>query len=169
MNGQTYTDRIQYRMRLDEPQEWVVKHGAGQTVDSEKSHNWHIHGYHFQVMYAVDAYNNTMVNSLLGDWVSGDWRDVVSVPRDGYVVIRFTPIKNAGLILHHCHVYNHETGGLKELVDVIDCSEEAFEKIMDVCPDGDDWPFAGFNCSSICSDDSMYMHGAAVNGRRQLQ
>ena len=36
-------------MRLDQPQLWTIKHVAGQKVDSEKSHNWHIHAYHFQV------------------------------------------------------------------------------------------------------------------------
>merc|ERR1719198_507159 len=43
MNGKTYSDRIEHRMRLNEAQEWKVQHKAGETVDSEKSHNWHIH------------------------------------------------------------------------------------------------------------------------------
>merc|ERR1719198_1455335 len=117
MNRRTYDERIWHRMRLDQPQLWTIKHVAGQTVDSEKSHNWHIHGYHFQVDHAVDAYNNTYTESSLGDWRQGDWRDTISVPRDGHVVVRFVPHTYAGLILHHCHVYNHETGGLKEMVD----------------------------------------------------
>jgi FtsP/CotA-like multicopper oxidase with cupredoxin domain len=158
MNTETFTERMQHRMRLNQPQEWTIRHVAGQTVDSEKSHNWHIHGFHFQIMYAMSSDNTTYMTSPTLDWTSGDWRDVVSVPRDGYVVVRFTPLRYAGPILHHCHVYNHETGGLKELVDVIDCSDEAKQKLIEVCTGGDDWPFAGFNCTSICNDDSMNMY-----------
>ena len=43
MNERVYDERIWHRMRLDQPQIWTIKHVAGQHVDSEKSHNWHIH------------------------------------------------------------------------------------------------------------------------------
>ena len=53
MNERVYDERIWHRMRLDQPQIWTIKHVAGQHVDSEKSHNWHIHAYHFQIDHAV--------------------------------------------------------------------------------------------------------------------
>ena len=108
----------------------------------------------------VDAYNNTYTESTVGDWKQGDWRDTISVPRDGHVVVRFQPHLYSGLILHHCHVYNHETGGLKEMVDVLDCSDAAKQRMMADCDMGDDWPWAGFNCTAICDDKSMNMIGS---------
>ena len=112
MNRRTYDERIWHRMRLDDPQLWTIKHVAGQHVDSEKSHNWHIHAYHFQIDHAVDAYNNTYTESPAGDWKQGDWRDTVSVPRDGHVVVRFMP---------HTYARRRGAAGLRVLLVLLGC------------------------------------------------
>merc|ERR1711988_637716 len=93
----------------------------------KKNHNWHLHTYHFQIMYAVDLHGNVYTESPMLDWESGDWRDTVSVPANGTVFVRFKPIMFDGLILHHCHIYNHETAGMKEMVAVVDCTDSTLK------------------------------------------
>ena len=159
MNGNTFTGRIAHRMRLDETQEWLVEHAPITSVGALKSHNWHMHSFHFQVLRAQTADGTWHDNSPMLDWKMGDWRDTVNVPRGGRVVVRFKPTKYTGLVLHHCHVNNHETAGLKEMVAVMDFSAEARLAIRASCRGLDLWPWAGFNCSDACSDKSMFMEG----------
>merc|ERR1711998_691812 len=105
----------------------------------KKNHNWHLHSYHFQVIKATDWYGRTYYESPMKDWKSGDWRDTVSVPANGTVFVRFKPIRFTGLILHHCHIYNHETAGMKEMVAVVDCSASTLRKMKEaMCESIDD-------------------------------
>mmetsp|Transcript_18012 Transcript_18012/g.32740 ORF Transcript_18012/g.32740 Transcript_18012/m.32740 type:complete len:150 (-) Transcript_18012:229-678(-) len=68
------------------------------------------------------------------DWVTGDWRDTVSVPANGTIFVRFRPTVQKGLVLHHCHIYNHETAGMKEMHAVIDCDNTTLLAMKDaVC------------------------------------
>ena len=110
-------------------------------------------------MYAQTSKNVTYTSSPTREWTSGDWRDVVSVPRDGHVVVRFTPLRYAGPILHHCHVYNHESAGLKEMIMVVNCSAGAIAKLNAHCSGNDVWPWAGQDCTNMCTDESMDMTG----------
>jgi FtsP/CotA-like multicopper oxidase with cupredoxin domain len=75
------------RLKLGDAQEWTIKH----SDDSTRSQSFYIHGYHFQVMSATAADGTVYTSSPTGDWVAGDWLDVVTVPAGGSVVLRFTP------------------------------------------------------------------------------
>mmetsp|Transcript_91733 Transcript_91733/g.262270 ORF Transcript_91733/g.262270 Transcript_91733/m.262270 type:complete len:639 (-) Transcript_91733:195-2111(-) len=122
MNHKTYSGRISRRMRLNQLQIWNVTHQPETHMGHKKNHNWHLHTHHFQVMYATDDRGNVYTTSPMLDWQSGDWRDTVSVPANGTVWVRFKPTLYDGLLLHHCHIYNHETAGMKEMMSVVDCS-----------------------------------------------
>ena len=41
------------------------------------------------------------------------------MPANGTIYVRFKPTHQKGLVLHHCHIYNHETAGMKEMHAVI--------------------------------------------------
>ena len=111
-----------------------------ETVDSDlTNHNWHLHTHHFQV---TDA----SVNEV-NDYDIGDWRDTINVPKGGWVTVRFKAENYAGFLLHHCHVFNHETAGLKQLVAVVNCSDNEIYNTLAM-----DAASFGFDIS-ICSDD----------------
>jgi len=129
-----YNGRISRRMRLNELQIWNISHRPVTHMGHKKNHNWHLHTYHFQIMYAVDLHGNVYTESPMLDWQSGDWRDTVSVPANGTIYVRFKPTHQKGLVLHHCHIYNHETAGMKEMVAVIDCQNQTINKMKEsVC------------------------------------
>merc|ERR1719498_198455 len=71
MNGNTFTGRIAHRMRLDETQEWLVEHAPITSVGALKSHNWHMHSFHFQVLRAQTADGMWHDNSPMLDWKMG--------------------------------------------------------------------------------------------------
>jgi len=134
MNGVTFSGRIARRMRLNEMQIWNITHSPVTKMGHKKNHNWHLHSYHFQIMYALDMRGNVYTESPMKDWVTGDWRDTVSVPANGTIFVRFRPTVQKGLVLHHCHIYNHETAGMKEMHAVIDCDNTTLLAMKDaVC------------------------------------
>ena len=143
MNAMEYNGRIQRRMRLNQLNIWNITHNPTTIMGYKKNHNWHLHSYHFQVIKATDWYGRTYYESPMKDWKSGDWRDTVSVPANGTVFVRFKPIRFTGLILHHCHIYNHETAGMKEMVAVVDCSASTLRKMKEAM------------CESIDDDDRI--------------
>ena len=159
MNGKYYDGRIHHRVRLEQTQEWTITHAPVTEVGSFKSHNWHLHGEHFQIVRAIDAHGISWSASPTNDWVAGDWRDIISVPRNGSVVVRWRPTLHTGLLLHHCHVYNHESAGLKEMIMVVNCSTGAIAKLNAHCSGNDVWPWAGQDCTNMCTDESMDMTG----------
>ena len=117
-----------------------VGHRGSATFDN---HNWHLHTHHFQIAGSSDPRGGTE------DWSLWDWRDTVNVPHGGWVKIRFLAENYAGYLLHHCHVFNHETAGLKQLVSVVNCSDDriynelkkyadSFGMDITICSDADD-------------------------------
>ena len=110
-----------------------------------------------RLLRAIDAHGITWSASPTNDWVAGDWRDIISVPRNGSVVVRWRPTLHTGLLLHHCHVYNHESAGLKEMIMVVNCSAGAIAKLN--AHGNDVWPWAGQDCTNMCTDESMDMTG----------
>ena len=139
VNGVTYNGLVGNRIALDAVQEWKIMQKY-ETVDSDlTNHNWHLHTHHFQV---TDA----SVNEV-NDYDIGDWRDTINVPKGGWVTVRFKAENYAGFLLHHCHVFNHETAGLKQLVAVVNCSDNEIYNTLAM-----DAASFGFDIS-ICSDD----------------
>lgn len=171
LNFKEYNGRIQRRVRLNQLQIWNVTHKPKLIMGHHKNHNWHLHSYHFQIMKMIDMRGNEYFESPMKDWKAGDWRDTVSVPCNGTVYIRFKPTKFKGLVLHHCHIYNHETAGMKELVAVEDCSKSTLDDMKSkMCsrrrleapsdaPDGYDftWPWFEQDTESQCEDTIDYL------------
>lgn len=58
------------------------------------------------------------------------------MPANGTVYIRWKPVLQKGLVLHHCHIYNHETAGMKEMMAVIDCSNTTLVAMRESVCDG---------------------------------
>ena len=101
MNHKTYTGRIQHRVRMNEMQIWNITHKPITAMGHKKNHNWHLHTHHFQVMYATDEHGNVYTESPMKDWVTGDWRDTVSVPAVSRVFMRGDPLSS--VFSHHAH------------------------------------------------------------------
>ena len=51
--------------------------------------------------------------------------------RHPWIKVRWAKAENyAGYLLHHCHVFNHETAGLKQLVAVVNCSDDRIYNLV---------------------------------------
>merc|ERR1719231_1257164 len=118
MNGVIYNGLVEKRIQLDAAQEWTIKSSGHVGTEVFDNHNWHLHTHHFQVVSSSVQGDQTL------DWHPWDWRDTVTIPLGGWVTVRFVPENYAGYLLHHCHVYNHEAAGLKQLVAVVNCSDD---------------------------------------------
>ena len=118
MNGVIYNGLVEKRIQLDAAQEWTIKSSGHVGSEVFDNHNWHLHTHHFQVVSSSVQGDQTL------DWHPWDWRDTVNIPYGGWVTVRFVPENYAGYLLHHCHVFNHETAGLKQLVAVINCTDD---------------------------------------------
>ena len=143
MNGVVYNSLIGHRIALNSLQEWDIKHKFETSDSDETNHNWHLHTHHFQIAYTSDPRGHTT------DYQIGDWRDTINVPLGGSIKVRFKAENYAGYLLHHCHVFNHETAGLKQLVSVVNCSDDriynelkkyadSFGMDITICSDADD-------------------------------
>jgi iron transport multicopper oxidase len=87
------------------------------------SHPFHLHGHNFQVIQREPAYGPTFYDYTVGDPVPYDAgnhtafpafparRDVVVVPPQGFIVLRFVA-DNPGVWLFHCHIDWHLAQGL---------------------------------------------------------
>ncbi|KAF2196479.1 multicopper oxidase 1 [Delitschia confertaspora ATCC 74209] len=72
------------------------------------SHPMHLHGHHFQVIArGVDKWNGSVREVPMK-------RDTVSVPPNGFVVLRFIA-DNPGVWFFHCHIDLHLVGGMAAL------------------------------------------------------
>ncbi|EPE10706.1 iron transport multicopper oxidase fet3 [Ophiostoma piceae UAMH 11346] len=87
------------------------------------SHPFHLHGHNFQVINREPAYGPTFNSYLDGDPIGYDpsnhtdfpaipiRRDVVVLPPQGFVVLRFVA-DNPGIWAFHCHIDWHMASGL---------------------------------------------------------
>ncbi|XP_026290514.1 uncharacterized protein LOC113215143 isoform X2 [Frankliniella occidentalis] len=103
-----------------------------QSTDREQDHPYHIHGTNFHVvaegtlgrnvsMELVRALNeNGGMKKRLSD--SAPLKDTVTVPSQGYAVIRFRA-NNPGFWFFHCHVSNHIHLGMGLVLQIGDESE----------------------------------------------
>ena len=95
---------------LDKP---LIRVKRGQTVridiinDTSFAHAMHLHGTHFKVV----ARNNMSFNN-------GEWRDTELVFPDEKVSFAFLA-DNPGKWLFHCHMIEHQAGGMVTWIDVV--------------------------------------------------
>jgi len=117
MNDIVYDGLLHNRIQLDTLQEWTITQDYDGEMSEFTNHNWHLHTHHFQVVASSDPRDQTE------DWHMYDWRDTVNVPHGGWIKVRFMAENYGGLLLHHCHVFNHETAGMKQIVAVVNCTD----------------------------------------------
>lgn len=99
INGKAYPDTEDIRIKVGQPVtvRFINKDvQPGHTMD----HPLHIHGTKFQVV------------SLNGSKPAREmWKDTINVPAGEYVDVAFT-ITNPGEWMLHCHIIDHEDGGM---------------------------------------------------------
>ncbi|HFE37393.1 MAG TPA: multicopper oxidase family protein, partial [Gammaproteobacteria bacterium] len=95
---------------MDKP---LIRVKRGETVriditnDTSFPHAMHLHGTHFKVI----ARNNMSYNN-------GEWRDTELVFPDEKVSFAFLA-DNPGKWLFHCHMIEHQAGGMVTWIDVV--------------------------------------------------
>jgi FtsP/CotA-like multicopper oxidase with cupredoxin domain len=95
-------DRIDQQVRLGAVEEWTV-------VNKDPSdHVFHIHTNPFQL---------TQVNGKA--LATPLWRDTAVVPRNGSITFRSRFLDFTGKFVLHCHMLNHETLGMMQVVEVV--------------------------------------------------
>jgi len=89
------------------------------------SHPFHMHTNHFQVVSALcgDTSKGEELRECdtSPDYVKGDWRDTITPPSPGEVVVRFQPRDWVGDSFAHCHIFGHEDRGMAVKVIISDC------------------------------------------------
>ncbi len=106
INGQVFDHtRVDTRVPLGNIEEWTIKN------DSDELHVFHIHQVNFQVMKI-----NGQPQSFNGAV------DTVSIAPDQSVTLRiaFTEPEIVGRFMYHCHVLEHEDGGMMAQIEVYD-------------------------------------------------
>jgi suppressor of ftsI len=103
VNGKVFDpNRVDVRSRLNTVEEWTVRNA------SDEQHTFHIHTNDFQVMSV-----NGRPNRALG------WQDTVTVPVRGEVTLRMKFTDFTGRTVYHCHILNHEDGGMMAVLEIV--------------------------------------------------
>jgi suppressor of ftsI len=102
INGTQFKhDVVNQHVRLGDLEEWTI------INTSKEQHPFHIHVNDFQVM------------SINGHRVRApSLQDTVPLPVHGRVVIRLRFTDFTGRFVFHCHILNHEDGGMMQIVEV---------------------------------------------------
>ena len=97
INGQAFNlSRIDERVRLGDVEIWEV---SGETM----AHPFHIHGVHFEVLRRGGATPSVREQGL---------RDTVLVKDSVELLVRFTQPAVKAPFMYHCHILEHEDGGM---------------------------------------------------------
>ncbi|GAB1482262.1 multicopper oxidase family protein [Treponema sp.] len=106
INGRSYPDTKPLEVRTNRIIKIRIndKDMMGAMMGKAWSHSLHIHGTVFQVL------------SVNGKVPDGElWKDTVPIPRGGYVDIAFIMTREGDWMVH-CHVIDHEDGGMMTMV-----------------------------------------------------
>jgi FtsP/CotA-like multicopper oxidase with cupredoxin domain len=94
-------NRVDQRLKLGAVEEWTI-------VNADPSdHVFHIHTNPFQ----LTQINGKPLPAPL-------WRDTAVVPRNGSIAFRSRFLDFTGKFVLHCHMLNHETLGMMQVVEV---------------------------------------------------
>ncbi len=97
--------RIDYKINLNEPQIWEIH-----NIKSNMDHPFHMHGTSFRV---ISRSGNKPYPNETG------LKDTIGVDPGEHVFIR-VQYKVPGIFMYHCHILEHEDGGMMEQLKVID-------------------------------------------------
>jgi FtsP/CotA-like multicopper oxidase with cupredoxin domain len=103
INGKQFDpNRVDFQAKLNTVEEWTVRN------DSNEEHSFHIHTNDFQLM------------SINGQPHDGHgWQDTASVLPHGQIVIRIKFTNYTGKTVLHCHILNHEDGGMMAILQIV--------------------------------------------------
>jgi FtsP/CotA-like multicopper oxidase with cupredoxin domain len=102
INGQKFDhDRVDFRVKLNTVAEWTIRN------NSPEDHSFHVHTNSFQVM---------SVNGEPQPYTG--LRDTVLVPARGTLVLRSRFTDFPGRTVLHCHILNHEDGGMMAVLQI---------------------------------------------------
>ncbi|MFN8126964.1 MAG: multicopper oxidase domain-containing protein [Candidatus Nanopelagicales bacterium] len=94
--------------RLGSVEEWTLKNTHAKTTAENSQHPFHIH------------VNDVQVMSVNGrPYHARGLQDVVVIPVNGEVVIRQRFEDFTGKFVFHCHILDHEDGGMMRAVRVV--------------------------------------------------
>jgi hypothetical protein len=115
------------------------------TTRLDASHQIHLHGHDFAILEQAEnrTYDPANLNLKLDN---PPRRDVVLLPKKGYVVIAFKA-DNPGIWLLHCHIARHASEGLAlqimerqgEAHEMFPWKSDEFAKARDVCEKWTTW------------------------------
>lgn len=104
INGKQFDpNRIDIQSKLGTVEEWTIRN------DSDEEHSFHVHTNHFQLM---------STNGQPHD--AHDLQDVANVPAKGQIVIRMQFTNYTGKTVLHCHILNHEDGGMMAVLQIVE-------------------------------------------------
>lgn len=105
INGRKFDfNRVNTTVKLGDTEEWVLSNPSGEL------HQFHIHQTDFQVV----AFNGKPVPFH-------GYRDNIYIPTSGSVTVRipFTDPVILGKFVYHCHILEHEDGGMMSVIQVV--------------------------------------------------
>ncbi|MEU3188246.1 multicopper oxidase family protein [Streptomyces sp. NPDC006923] len=103
INGKRFDpDRVDVRSRVNTVEEWTVRN------DSDEEHSFHVHTNHFQLM---------SVNGR--PYQARSMQDTANVPARGRIVVRNHFLDYTGKTVLHCHILNHEDGGMMAVLEIV--------------------------------------------------
>ncbi len=101
INGRTFrADRVDTQVGLGTVEDWVI-HNAGQM-----DHPFHLHVNPFQIVEADETIDRAA------------WLDVINVPGRSSRRIRIRFADFAGKTVYHCHILDHEDGGMMGTLEI---------------------------------------------------
>jgi len=120
INGRQFDiGRVDTTVKLGDMEEWTL------VNPSQELHQFHIHQVDFQV---------TRINGDPVDFIG--YRDNVYIPALGSITIRipFTDPVILGKFVYHCHILEHEDGGMMQVIQVV--RPEDYEQAVKLEPLG---------------------------------
>jgi FtsP/CotA-like multicopper oxidase with cupredoxin domain len=120
INGRQFDiGRVDTTVKLGDMEEWTL------VNPSQELHQFHIHQVDFQV---------TEINGKPVDFIG--YRDNVFIPAVGSITVRiaFTDPVILGKFVYHCHILEHEDGGMMQVIQVV--RPEDYEEAVKLEPLG---------------------------------
>jgi FtsP/CotA-like multicopper oxidase with cupredoxin domain len=105
INGRTFNERrVDTRARLNTVEEWTIRN------HSREEHTFHIHTNKFQLM-SINGHPHHALNR----------QDTANLPAgtNGVIVIRIHFTDYTGKTVYHCHILNHEDGGMMGVLEIV--------------------------------------------------
>lgn len=101
INGEVFPDTESFD--LDKGKPYVIRF---KNLNHMSNHPMHIHGAHFKVL----SQNDEMLSKEV-------WKDTIDVPKKSYVDV-LIQFDRAGVWMLHCHILDHEDGGMMTTINV---------------------------------------------------